>query len=109
MEQRLKSSDPPELQKRTLGPAWAGGGAGQHASASWHEGTQQPARATPRPMPSAETAKPTPNSYPFGNKTRARLVTKKVLRVNKCNVLTFYGMGIGKLSSGDSFLLKLGK
>lgn len=43
MEQRLKSmptaSDPPELHKRTLGPARAGGRDRQAAPASWHEGT----------------------------------------------------------------------
>lgn len=43
MEQRLKSmptaSDPPELQKSTLGPARAGSGVRQRAPASWHEST----------------------------------------------------------------------
>lgn len=50
--------------------------------------------ATPRPMPSAEVAKPPPDLYLFGNRTRAKLVTKKrLLGVYKLNVLSFYRMG----------------
>lgn len=63
--------------------------------------------ATPRPMPSAEVAKPPPDLHLFGNGTRTRLVTKKrLLGIYKFNVLAFYRMGTGKSSS---VLLKLGK
>lgn len=88
------------MQKSTLGPA--GSRLAVLAALGSTAGT-----ATPRPMPSAELAKPPPDLYLFGNQTRAGLATKKrVLGVYKLNVFAFYGVGIEKSSS---VLLKLGK